>query len=62
MASWFGNEPSSSKYIGTISSGRPGRCALVPNTDGAVRPPIPLAASMTIFSGRIEDKSTSFLR
>ena len=47
LASWFGKVPSSSKYIGTTSMGRPS------NTSGTVWPPMPLPASTTIFSGRM---------
>ncbi len=53
LASWFGKVPSSSKYIGTSSSGRP------ENTVGTVCPPMPLPASTTTFRGRIEVRSTS---
>ncbi len=52
LASWFGNEPSSSKYIGTSSSRRPAK------TVGTVWPPMPLPASTTTFRGRIDDRST----
>ncbi len=53
LASWLGNEPSSSKYIGTTSKGR------LSNTFGTVRPPMPLPASTTTFSGRLALRSTS---
>ena len=52
LASWFGNVPSSSKYIGTNSTGRPAK------TVGTVCPPIPLPASTTTFIGRIRERST----
>ena len=56
LASWFGNVPSSSKYIGTRSMGRPS------NTVGTVCPAMPLPASTATFSGRMLDTSTSFFR
>src|SRR5664280_945062 len=40
LASWFGNDPSSSKYIGTRSIGSPAK------TDGTVCPAIPLPADL----------------
>lgn len=45
LASWFGKVPSSSKYIGTTSSGRPSK------TVGTVWPPMPLPASTTTLRG-----------
>src|ERR1700744_5688445 len=56
LASWFGNVPSSSKYIGTSAMGRPS------NTGGTVCPAMPLPASTATFSGRMPDTSTSFFR
>ena len=47
LASWLGKVPSSSKYIGTRSRGRPSK------TVGTVWPPMPLPASTTTFSGRM---------
>ncbi len=52
LASWLGKEPSSSKYIGTTSRGRPD------STTGTVCPPMPLPASTTTFSGRLPERST----
>ena len=56
LASWLGNVPSSSKYIGTRSMGSPS------STFGTVYPAIPLPASATTLSGRMVDTSTSFFR
>jgi hypothetical protein len=42
---WFGNEPSSSKYIGTYSKGSFSKMG------GSILPAIPLPASTTIFRG-----------
>ena len=44
-AGWFGNVPSSSGYMISMSNGRPSK------TSGTTRPPIPLAMSATTFSG-----------
>ena len=48
LASWFGKLPSSSKYMSVVSSGSPAKTA------GTVCPPMPLPASTTTFSGRID--------
>src|SRR5699024_6636573 len=53
LASWLGESPPSTKYRGTISSGRP------PSTAGTVWPPIPLPASTATVSGRMPVRSTS---
>ena len=60
FASWFGKVPSSSKYIGIISIGNFAKPAFVPSTAGAVRPPIPLAASMTTLRGFIFSSDTNW--
>ncbi len=45
LARWFGNEPSSSKYIGTTLQGRRFM------TSGRVAPAMPFPASITSFKG-----------
>ena len=53
LAGWFGNVPSSSKYSGTTS--QPRRA----NTEGTVRPAMPLPASIAILNGAIFAGSTN---
>src|SRR5918996_1649848 len=52
LASWLGNEPSSSKYSRTTV--RPATSS----TDGTVCPAMPFAASTTTVSGRMPERST----
>ena len=53
FGSWFGKVPSSSKKHSTTSIGSRS------STGGSIAPAIPFAASITTFSGRIFDTSTS---
>ncbi|CPU62204.1 Uncharacterised protein [Mycobacteroides abscessus] len=59
LASWCGNDPSSSKNSGTIPSGSGGRPAAIPSTAGTVSPAMPLPASTTTRRRRPPDRSTS---
>lgn len=52
LASWLGKVPSSSKYMGTTSTGSGSK------TLGTVWPAMPLPASTTTFSGRMAPRST----
>ena len=52
FGSWFGNDPSGSKKQVTASIGSRS------STGGSITPAIPLAASMTTFSGLIASTST----